>query len=598
MHYRYTFTLTILLLLCCSAGFSQSLLNKHVSVSVTRKPLGDILKLISRQGNFYFSYNSNTVTEETLITLNIKDKPVKHVLNQLFDNNYEFKETESHIIIQYQSGAFWYATGYIKDGVTGDNIAFASVYDKNQFVSTMTNETGYFKLKLKDRNTPATLYVSKSWYNDTMIVVNPNTTKEISVNIIPQPIQLDSVVITQRNSVERNWFSRTFLSSKQRMQSLNLGKYFVDKPYQSSLIPGFGTHGRMGAQVINKFSFNVLGGYTAGVNGFELGGLFNIVKKDVKYVEIGGLFNIVGGSVNGLQIAGVYNQVLKASNGWQFSGVCNFVNNDLTGLQVAGVYNHVWGNTKGVIASGVANLSKGDVKGVQVSGEMNYCHNLEGVQATGVINIASGKADGVQVAGVANITRKEMKGTQAGVLNYAGSLKGVQVGLINVADTSSGLAIGLLNFVWKGYHKFHLSTDEVSNLRFSGKIGSRTLYNIVTIGLNVGSFQKAVVVGYGLGSDIKLYKRFSLSPEITGNYVYTGDTSTANWLCKLNININYNIFKWLSINAGPSYNFYYSNQTYFPAEYKKDVPNNGTLYAELGNDWYSWLGWHAGISIF
>lgn len=599
MHHIYRFTCSILFILLASAGFSQGLLNKHISITVTRKPLGEVLKTISRQGNFYFSYNSNTVIEETLVTLDIKDKPVKHVLNILFDNSYEFKETESHIIIQYSAGNFWYASGYVKDGINGDNIPFATVYDRKQFVSTMTNESGYFRLKLKDKNTPATLYVSKSWYNDTIVVITANNNRELTVGITPQPHELDSFVVTQRTGVERSWFSKLFVSSKQRMQSINLSKYFVDKPYQSSIIPGLGTHGRMGAQVINKFSFNVLGGYTAGVNGFELGGLFNIVKKDVKYVQIGGLFNLAGGSVTGLQIAGVYNQVLKASNGWQFAGVSNFVNNDLTGLQVAGVYNHVWGDAKGVIIAGVANLSKGNTTGVQVSGEINITNkDLAGVQATSTINIVGGHTDGVQVAAIANITRKEMKGTQAGILNYAGHLKGVQAGLINVADTSSGVAIGLLNFVWKGYHKLHISTDEVTNLRVSGKIGNSNLYNIVTAGLNVGSFQVAATFGYGLGSDFKVYKRFSISPEITGHYVYAGDTTNANWLCKINLNVNYKIFKWLSVNAGPSYNFYYSTQTYFPAEYKKDIPNNGILYSELGNDWYSWLGWHAGISIF
>ena len=37
----------------------------------------------------------------------------------------------------------------------------------------------------------------------------------------------------------------------------------------------------------------MFGGYTAGVNGLEIGGLFNLNKKDVRYVQAAGLFNIV-----------------------------------------------------------------------------------------------------------------------------------------------------------------------------------------------------------------------------------------------------------------------------------------------------------------
>jgi hypothetical protein len=55
-----------------------------------------------------------------------------------------------------------------------------------------------------------------------------------------------------------------------------------------------GTHGKLSGQVTNNFSFNILGGYGAGVNGAEVGGLFNIDKKDVKYTpRWAASFNVV-----------------------------------------------------------------------------------------------------------------------------------------------------------------------------------------------------------------------------------------------------------------------------------------------------------------
>ena len=55
--------------------------------------------------------------------------------------------------------------------------------------------------------------------------------------------------------------------------------FFETRPFQVSLVPGLGSHGKMSGQVVNNFSLNVFGGYTAGTNGSELGGLFNIDKK-------------------------------------------------------------------------------------------------------------------------------------------------------------------------------------------------------------------------------------------------------------------------------------------------------------------------------
>src|SRR5690606_16099068 len=138
--------------------------------------------------------------------------------------------------------------------------------------------------------------------------------KDFEVNITPKSFTLDSVVVTKNSGIEKNWWSRIFVSSRQSVQSLNIDKYFVDMPLQTSLSPGCSTHCDVNSQVINKVSLNVLGGYTAGTDGVEIGGMFNIVRKDVRYVQLAGLFNNVGGEVEGVQMAGLFNNVLDTVN--------------------------------------------------------------------------------------------------------------------------------------------------------------------------------------------------------------------------------------------------------------------------------------------
>lgn len=597
------------------AASAQQYLNKTISVDAKRKPVGEVLKTISRQGGFYFSYNSDLIKDDSLVSLSVKNKTVRQALAILFDKNFEYTETATHIIIQPSAAMYWYATGYVKDVITGENIPHASVYEKTQFVSTLTNELGYFRLRLRDRNKPAVISVSKSWYVDTAIVVHASAKQEVKVAITPKNFELDSFVVTKKTGVEGNWLSRLFLSSKQRMQGVNLGKFFADKPYQTSLVPGLGTHGRMSAQAVNKFSFNLLGGYAGGVNGFEMAGVFNINKTDVRGAQLAGIFNMAGGKVSGLQIAGVYNHVMKASEGWQFAGFANLVNAQLKGIQIGGAYNHVWGDIEGAQIAGFVNLAKGSVEGAQISGSVNYADSTvngtqiagfvniakektEGVQIAGAANYANDTLDGTQIAGFANIAGNEMRGTQvSGFFNYAKHVKGVQVGVVNIADTSSGVSIGFFNFIVKGYHKVVVSSNEITNVHIAGKSGNRNMYTILSFGINAGS-NLAITGGYGIGRQFNIGKRISVNPELTANQLYLGDFEYTNGFFRFETGVHYTFNKYLSAYIAPSYNYCYIDQPQFPTGYRNDIPNVGFGGTRHNKDWTSWIGWSVGISIF
>lgn len=609
--------LLLLLILQCSStlSYAQHFLNTVVSIKAKNMPLDSVLKTISRQGKFYFSYNSDLIKGDALITISANKKPVHKVLDLLFGKAFEYTETKTHIIIQPPASAYWYATGYVKDELTGAGIPQASVYEKTQFVSTLTNELGYFRLRLKDQNKNAVLSVSKKWYLDTATIIKPNTQQEVRINIKPKNFELDTFVVTTHTGIERSWISKIFLSSKQRVQGLNLSKFFADKPYQTSLLPGIGTHGRMSSQSVNKFSFNLLGGYTGGVDGTELAGVFNINKTVVHGAQGAGIFNMTDGKLKGLQVAGAFNYVKQASEGWQLAGLSNIVCSSFSGVQVAGAYNHTWGNMEGLQTGGFANYANGYTKGVQIAGAINYADStLEGVQVAGLLNIArqstaggqiagginytNDSTVGFQIAGYANITRHTLSGTQvASLLNYAKEVKGVQIGIINIADTSSGVSIGLFNFIKKGYHKLSISTNEVTNIHVAGKFGNKNIYTIISFGINAGK-QLAMTGGYGIGREFQLTKHLSLNPELTANQLYLGDFNFMNGIFRLDLAVNYKINKYLSAYISPSFAYCYIDQTKMPSGYRTDLPYNGLYSVQHTNHWSSWVGWNVGVTIF
>ncbi len=587
---------------------SQGLLNKNISVDVKQQRLDHVLEIISNQGGFYFSYNSNIIKKDSLVSLKASNS-LRNVLGLLLPDHYEFRESGNYIIIRKQpirvtvitnkmvtTDKFYTVSGYVLDDQTANWIQYASVYEKDLLASTLTNANGYFKLKLKQKPRRAVLTVSKEFYQDTSFSIDPGYNQEVSVTLLPistgsltiigpedyfAPEQLklrvqknDSSYMeytytkTDSIQVEGTAMGRFLLSTQQKIQSMNLKKFFTTRPFQVSLTPGLGTHGALSPQVINHFSLNVLGGYNGGVNGLEIGGLFNIDKKDVSYVQTAGIFNIVGGKVKGVQVAGVNNTVLDSVVGFQVAGVNNVVKGRMKGFQVSGVYNHV-------------------------------ADSVTGMQVAGVGNFSRKKMSGVQVAGVMNFSNRQMSGAQiSGLVNYAKHVKGVQIGLINIADTSEGLGIGLINIVLKGYHKLSVFSDEMVNMNLAFKTGSYKLYNILHAGMNLSDSNKAYAFGYGFGSEIKLGRTFTVNPELTAQHLYLGSWDDANIIGKMKINLNVKLAKNVSLFAGPVFNAYYTKQDQHYSGYRQAKTPAGYHVYHLDKNVDAWIGWNAGISFF
>lgn len=332
------------------------------------------------------------------------------------------------------------------------------------------------------------------------------------------------------------------------VNSINAQTHF---PVQISLTPGLCTQGKQGQSTINNFSLNILGGKTGGVDGVEIGGLFNINALNVKGVQVGGIYNNAAGSVKGLQVGGIH----------------NFVKGSLNGLQIGGIYNQV----------------NKEVKGMQLAG---------------IANVAKTRVDGLQVSGIVNIS-KEVTGVQVGgIFNYAKKLRGVQIGLVNFASESSGYSIGLLNFVPDGYHKLVFSTNEVFQANVAYKSGNNKLYTIILGGVSTPNDARAYAFGLGLGTEITIAKMLSINPEISSQYVYLGTFYDYNSLNKLNLDFHLNIGKHFSMFAGPAFSAYYQEtENPFPG-YKKELPNTSTHTYKINNNMTGWIGWNAGISFF
>lgn len=621
---------------------AQSILNRPVSLEVYRQQLSSVLEILSNKANFYFSYNSNIIRTDSLVTLTVYNKTVKQVLDILFTEGYEYKQSGNYIIIRRvpiklnvvtdrtaSDEKYYMVTGYIRDDQTGETISNASIYEKSQLASSISDGEGYFRLKLKSRYEKAAITISREFYSDTTFIIEPRYNQQLSLAIMPigfsgtnitiAPYGMkppDSIVIAVRKADSTNWlytYRKTdsamvektamgtwLLSTWQKMQTINLSKFFVNRPYQLSLLPGISTNGPLNSQVVNNISVNIWGGYSAGVNGVELAGWFNINKKNVRYFQAAGWFNIVGGNVWGAQLAGISNTVFDSVQGVQAAGIVNFVKRSFTGLQMSGIYNHVGRSMHGWQLAGEANFTRGATTGAQISGIYNHTGGtMHGAQLAGIANFSNGNATGAQIAGMINVSRREMKGVQmAGLINYAKKLSGVQIGLLNIADTSDGYSIGLINIILKGYHKLSFYTTETLPLNAAFKTGSHKLYSILLGGVDPKKDAKIYSFGYGLGKEINFSKRWGLNTEITTQQLYLGTWDYLNLLSKATIQVNLKIGKYFSFFAGPAYNIYYSSQTTAVSGYRFEVPYTSAHTTRISDKTKGWFGWNIGVNLF
>ena len=558
--YRSAYIIFFIGCIAVNNCYAQNILQKKVTVSVTKKPVSTVLASIEKQAGFFFSYNNNLFNADSLVTIHAKDQPVSDVLNLLFGKRFKYRHLNNHVIISENvPDGSHEVKGSVLDKISGEPVPYVTVYERNQLAAAMTDEHGAFKLSLKKRGSTDSLSVSRVSYSDTIIPIDWNVAQNVTIKITPMDKPLDSVIVSMME--QRDWLIRNILSYKQRMNSINLNKFFVKQPFQFSIIPSLSSRGRISSQMVNKFSFNILGGYNGGVNGLEIGGLYNITNRNVQYVQIAGLFNVVGGHAKGVQIAGLFNR-----------------DSSIRGFQVGGIFNQTM-----------------KAQGFQVGGLANRTDSMRGFQVAGISN-RTVKAHGFQVAGIVN-RNDTMQGFQVGTVNLNHKFKGVQIGVVNIADTIEGIPIGLINLGKGGINNLSMSYNEMGIALLFYKSGNPILYNILAAGSSLNMQEKAFAFGYGLGKEIPTGKTFYINPELTSLFFLNGNRFKQNISARLQLNLQFKISKSFSFYAGPAVTALYSKPGIIPNDYKADL-SNGMHNFSIAKNTTGWLGWNVGINLF
>lgn len=632
-----------LLILLIGASFNIDaqtqvpILERRVTVHATNQPLYKVLKLISEAGNFTFSYKASLFKGDRIVTLKAERRTVKDVLDELFDEQLSYQQIGNHLVLQKKVQAHrpgkvsnaenqdrydMVVAGYLKDSYSGLGIAEASLYHKPTLANTLSDEFGYYKLRIVSKTKEFVLQIRKEGYKDTSVVLASNNTGVIEFSVVLEPLlkpievtyekvvpqdsmdttiklEPDSIVLEKDSlpdlvldtvsSESENrlaWIDSLKKLKNVKIQETKLGKWVIGaynntitnnirdsfyRSWQATFVPPLGTNGTLSGMVVNKFSFNLLVGYNGGLDGAEFGGLLNLVRQDANGAQFAGLGNAVGGTVRGAQFAGLFNHNLGHTKGFQ----------------AASLYNYSSGIMSGCQAAGIANIVNEGFAGTQLSAFGNYSRSLgRGVQVAGILNMAN-TIDGGQIAAVVNIAHK---------------VRGFQIGLVNIADSSEGIAIGIINFIRSGIHQLEFSSNELGQYGIGYRSGAGRFYSVIHATSQFPIRDTGTLMGYGfsLGHRAKLSKTFYWTTDLGSEHMtFNLSSNHLNLHNRLNTGLEIRLFKGLAVFGGVSLNHMINDtrdkryETRFSVLAPDPIWTYKAVYAQR-----AWLGWQFGLRLF
>lgn len=621
------------LVLCAQPPRPQPILERTVDVHANNVRLSEGLRLIAHDAGFKLSYNAALFNGDSMVMVNATGT-VKDAMRGLIGRKLLMKESGEHLILLAEGTGKnkFTAQGSVVDRTTRLPIPHTSVYEVKEKNAATTDANGAFTVELSGQRDPTALLVSRSGYRDTVLFVGRDgRVGQVMLSAMEHLDRIDPLCRFDRCDVEDLGVARLLVGRERIDQAANLITVERSK-FQASILPSIGTNGKIGGAVVNTYSFNLFGGYARGLDGFELGGGFNMEREDVKGMQVAGIANLVGGHTNGVQIAGGFNHTMRSLKGVQIAGMSNTVWDTLSGAQIAGGVNVVKGRMTGTQVSGAVNVTTQDMDGAQIAGAinvtvkdvnktqvagvLNYGRNVEGAQVAGVCNavfrsVGGGQAAGVmnvardvtggQVAGVLNVAIDTVRGGQVGLVNFGRVVVGGQVGLINFSDTIAGGSIGLLSIARRGYHRFDVITGDVMTLSLQFRTGTRAFHNILGYSPAVTPDERWGFL-YGLGTEPRLGKHGALAIDLTGEQV----VEQREWVPAVNIVGRFGVSyvhtfgKHLTLSAGPVLNTLFSDWRYDEIQtYRSALPPADPLFRETEGDVQitGWLGWRASVGV-
>ena len=254
------FLITAFLFFASTRSKAQdNLLDRKINLSTDNLSLKYALNDIAQSADFKFSYNTEIINGDSLISYNYNNLSVEDCLNNLFHDDIRYKVSGDHIILlkvteKKAKKELHTISGTLTDSQTKQKLQYVSVYDVDEKYSTITNANGFYKLEVPSSNKYRAISYNKKDYFDTIIVIK--TTEDLKINIELYPFIKTGASKTQQLTPLIEEYNLTnFLIPQEIMINSNNLKYISDKRFaQVSFLPSIGTNLSSYGVIENNFS--------------------------------------------------------------------------------------------------------------------------------------------------------------------------------------------------------------------------------------------------------------------------------------------------------------------------------------------------------
>lgn len=193
----------------------QSVLDRKATVRLNNVKRQQVLKSLSRQTGFIFTYDTELIMPSEIVSVNAPDATVREILDQVFqDNNFDYSVIENHIIIYRKPDSstpmieeegrspVYLITGTVVEEISGKPLPYATVGIYRIGKGVITNEEGNFSLKLSKEALQDTLRISYLGFSDRTIPVLSAINNHYLIELKRDYVPIPEVIIRTRKPLD------------------------------------------------------------------------------------------------------------------------------------------------------------------------------------------------------------------------------------------------------------------------------------------------------------------------------------------------------------------------------------------------------------
>lgn len=179
--------------------------NTPVSLLTNQNTFEKLITDVSTSTGVQFSYSSAVIEPNTFIRLEKSEYKLQEFLNELSNLLYikyiEFNGKILFVEMEEKWEEFW-LYGYVRDASSGESIIGAVVYNATDKVGTLSNEFGYFSLKIMTPNSYVKVS-SISYLPDTLINVKRDANR-VDVDLTPR-YTIPVIIVTPLDTIDSKY---------------------------------------------------------------------------------------------------------------------------------------------------------------------------------------------------------------------------------------------------------------------------------------------------------------------------------------------------------------------------------------------------------